>query len=215
MLLKSKQTKKKPTIFKSLYTIVCCKCRVQNLNKSQFQCWGGIKWWPRDGGAGSSAGANWCSIILVNGTAFIYIPEDLVLVCMLQSFVFPPCEQIQNQQLENVGGLFYCVWHDICYIFYAFICTENEFFVSQSQQHEKMTNNIVVCCDTALDSDSILGLFWMGFPMNTFSWKYVFFYMMKQEAFWFLVLNYWHWSFFNCSNIQEVNFFTFILDFKL
>lgn len=133
-------------------------------------------------GAGSSAGANWCSIILVNGTAFIYIPEDLVLVCMLQSFVFPPCEQIQNQQLENVGGLFYCVWRDICYIFYAFICTENEFFVSQSQQHEKMTNNIVVCCDTALDSDSILGLFWMGFPMNTFSWKCVFFYMSEARS---------------------------------
>lgn len=60
-------------------------------------------------GAGSSAGANWCCIILVIGTAFIYIPEDLVLVCMLQSFIFPPCEQIQNHQLENVGGLCYCI----------------------------------------------------------------------------------------------------------
>lgn len=169
-------------------------------------------------GAGSSAGANWCCLILVNGTAFIYISEDLVLVCMFQSFIFSSLWADTEPSTGKCGG--FITAYDITYATYSMhlsVQNMNSLYPGHSSTcSPKMTNSIVVCCDTALDSDSILGLFWMGFPMNTFSWKSLYFlYEWKQEAFWFSVLNYWHWSSFNCSNIQEVNFFTFILDFKL
>lgn len=149
--------------------------------------------------------------------SFTYLKILCLYVCFRVSF-FPPREQIQNHQLENVGGLCYCIWHDICYIFYAFICTEHELFVSQSQQHVQSKNDKWHC-------DLLWYCTWLwqysGFVLDGVPHEHilteisVFFIWMKQEASWFLVLNYWHWSFFNCSNIQEVHFFTFILDFKL
>lgn len=134
-------TKKQSTIFKSRYTVVCWQLTSRGLEQEPVSVLGRNIVVAQGWGAGSSAGANWCCIILVNGTALIYISEHLVLVCMFQSFIFRPCEQIQNHQLENVEGLCYCIWHNICYIFYAFICTENELFLSQSQQHMQPKND--------------------------------------------------------------------------
>lgn len=209
-------TKKQSTIFKSHYTVVCWQLTSRGLEQEPVSVLGRNIVVAQGWGAGSSAGANWCCIILVNGTAFIYISEDLVLVCMFQSFVFPPCEQIQNHQLENVEGLCYCIWHNICYILYAFICTENElfFFYPSSTCSPKMTNSIVVCCDTALDSDSILGLFWMGFPIDTFSWKSLYFlyeWSKKHFGFWYLITDI---DPFSIALIFK-KLITFILDFKL
>lgn len=168
-------------------------------------------------GAGSSASANWCSIILVMELhSFTYLKILCLHVCCRVSvFLLVSKYRTINWKMWGV----YVTAYDITYATYSMhlsVQKMNSLYLSHSSIcNPKMTNGIMVCCDTALDSDSILGLFWMGFPVNTFLWKSLFFTWVKQEAFWFLVLNYCHWSFFSCSNIQEVNFFTFILDFKL
>lgn len=66
-------------------------------------------------------------------------------------------------------------------------------------------------------SDSILSLCVLsGVPYkNILTEISVFVTWVKQEGFWFLVLNYWHWSFSSFSNFQEVSFFTFVLGLKV
>lgn len=108
--------------------------------------------------------------------SFTYLKILCLYVCFRVSF-FPPCEQIGNHQLENVGV--YVTAYDITYATYSMhlsVQNMNSLYPGHNSTcSPKMTNSIVVCCDTALDSDSILGLFWMGFPMNTFSWKSLYF----------------------------------------
>lgn len=74
---------------------------------------------------------------------------------------------------------FYVTAYDITYATYSMhlsVQKMNYLYPSHSStRNPKMTNSIVICCDTALDSDSILGLFWMGFPMTIFSWKSLYF----------------------------------------
>lgn len=143
-------------------------------------------------GAGSSASANWCSIILVMELhSFTYLKILCLHVCCRVSvFLLVSKYRTINWKMWGV----YVTAYDITYATYSMhlsVQKMNSLYVSHSSIcNPKMTNSIVVCCDTALDSDSILGLFWMGFPVNTFLWKSLYFlheWSKKHFDFWYLI----------------------------
>lgn len=99
----------------------------------------------------------------------------LYVCCRVSFFLLVSRYRTVNWKMWGV----YVTAYDITYATYSMhlsVQKMNSLYPSHSStRNPKMTNSIVVCCDTALDSDSILGLFWMGFPMNTFSWKALYF----------------------------------------
>lgn len=211
-------TEKKPTIFKSHYTIVCCDCQSTELGQEPISVLGRNIVVAQGWGARSSASANWCGVILKSMElhSFTYLKILCLYVCC-RVWVFLLVSKYRTINW-NMWVLCYCIWHNYATCIYRYrkwnLCIPVT--AAHVIQKWQMASWSAVILHLPL-SDSILGLYVLGgVPYKNILMEIsVFIIWVNREGFWFLVLNYWHWSFSSCSNFQEVNFFTFILGLKL